>query len=94
MALKERTRDRVPLDWAKQPYYLCPVASVQSQHFTMDWLESPELRRRCQADLNKGSRHESDYYALLRTLRCSRCTRVQPLRPNSRAKKLGRAVGG
>jgi len=34
------------------------VGRIERTLFTMDWLESPELRRRCQAGLNKGeARH-------------------------------------
>jgi TnpA family transposase len=34
------------------------IGRIERTLFTMDWLESPELRRRCQAGLNKGeARH-------------------------------------
>ena len=34
------------------------IGRIERTMFTMDWLESPELRRRCQAGLNKGeARH-------------------------------------
>ena len=37
---------------------LAEVGRIERTLFTLDWLESPELRRRCQAGLNKSeARH-------------------------------------
>jgi len=42
-------------------FALSELGRIERTLFMLDWLESPELRRRCHAGLNKGeSRHELD----------------------------------
>ena len=41
------------------------IGRIERTLFTMDWLESPELRRRCQAGLNKGEARHFLAHAIL-----------------------------